>query len=208
MKILVVDDHALFRDGLSHVLQSLEENVNLLEAPNSDIAIQLVSEHSDLDLVLLDLNMPGKDGFEVLETFTKSYPATPVVILSASTQREDVQRALDAGAVGFIGKDTTSAVMLNALRLIFSGGVYTPPGMAEPQASTQNTGNNLNLTPRQSQVLAILVKGGSNKLIASELNIAEATVKMHITSILKSLGVTNRTQAALATEKLGLLTSR
>lgn len=208
MKILVVDDHALFRDGLSHVLQSLEENVSILEAPNCDVAIQLVSEHSDLDLVLLDLNMPGKDGFEVLETFTKSYPATPVVILSASIQREDVQRALDAGAVGFIGKDTTSAVMLNALRLILSGGVYTPPSMTEPQTSTQNTGNNLGLTPRQSQVLAILRKGGSNKLIASELNIAEATVKMHITSILKSLGVTNRTQAVLATEKLGLLTSR
>lgn len=207
MKILIVDDHALFRDGLSLVLQSLEYEVSILEAPNCDMAIQLVSEHSDLDLVLLDLNMPGKDSFEVLEMFTKSYPATPVVIISASTQREDIRRALDTGAVGFIGKDTTSAVMLNALRLIFSGGVYTPPGMAEPQVSTQNTDNHLELTPRQLQVLALLVKGGSNKLIASELSIAEATVKMHITSILKSLGVTSRTQAVLAIEKQGLLVS-
>lgn len=208
MKILVVDDHALFREGLSHVLQSLEQNVSILEAPNCDVAIQLVSEHADLDLVLLDLNMPGTDSFEVLEMFTKSYPATPVVILSASTQREDVQRALDAGAVGFIGKDTSSALMINALRLIFSGGIYTPPIMSEQQISTQDTDNSLELTPRQLQVLALLVKGGSNKVIASKLDIAEATVKMHITSILKSLSVTNRTQAALVSEKLGLLASQ
>ena len=204
MKILIVDDHSLFREGLSHVLHGLDEQVDLLEASNCDLAIQYVSENPDLDLVLLDLNMPGKDGFAALDTITKCYPATPVVILSASNQRGDMQNALDAGAVGFITKDTTSAVMLNALRLILSGGVYVPTGMAQQQVADQNLRNTSDLTPRQLQVLTLLVQGESNKLIAAELELAEATVKMHVTSILKSLGVINRTQAARVAEKRGL----
>ena len=204
MKILIVDDHALFREGLTHVLHGLDEQVDLLEASNCDLAIQYVSENADLDLVLLDLNMPGKDGFAALDTITKNYPATPVVILSASNQRGDMQNALDAGAVGFITKDTTSAVMLNALRLILSGGVYIPTGMAQQQVADENISITSDLTPRQLQVLTLLVQGESNKLIATELELAEATVKMHVSSIFKSLGVINRTQAAMVAEKRGL----
>ena len=202
MKILIVDDHALFREGLCHVLEGLDESVSIFEASSCDRAIEYVSENPDLDLVLLDLNMPGKDGFAALDTFTKHYPATPVVILSASNQRSDMQRALDAGAMGFIPKDTTGAVMLNALRLILSGGVYLPGGMA--QQDEQNNSSTSVLTPRQLQVLTLLIQGGTNKNIATELELAEATVKMHVTSILKCLGVANRTQAARQAEKLGL----
>ena len=206
MKMLIVDDHALFREGLSHVLNELEEQVDILHASNYDSAFQQVSENPDLDLVLLDLNMPGKDGFSALDTFSKDYPAMPIVILSASIQRSNIQRALDAGAMGYIPKDTTSSVMLNALRLILSGGVYVPPSMAQQSndETNLNSGSAHNLTPRQLEVLTMVVQGNSNKVIAARLELAEATVKMHVTAILRTLGVTNRTQAAMAAEKLGL----
>lgn len=206
MKILIVDDHALFREGLSLVLHELEDDIAILDASDSDSAIQHVTDNPDLDLVLLDLNMPGRDGFSALDTFTRQYPALPIVILSASTQRSDIQRCLDAGAVGYIPKETTSSVMLNALRLVLSGGIYTPPNiMLETDAQTGGAVSDDNgLTPRQLQVLALLVQGYSNKEIARQMELAEATVKMHVTSILKSLGVNNRTQAAMAAEKLKL----
>jgi len=151
LKILIVDDHALFREGLCHVLHALEEQVSILEAANYDRALQHVSANSDLDLVLLDLNMPGKDGFTALDTFSKKYPAMPVVILSASNQRSDIQRALDRGAMGYIPKDTTSAVMINALRLILSGGIYVPANMAQQNAQSVAglDGQTPVLTPRQ-----------------------------------------------------------
>lgn len=207
MKILIVDDHSLFREGLCYVLNELEGQVTILEASGFEQAIQHVAANPDLDLVLLDLNMPGEDGFTALDTFTKTYPAMPVVILSASTRHSDIKRALDSGAMGYIPKDTTSTVMLNALRLILSGGIYTPPDMAQQFGLNQGDSNVPVLTPRQSQVLAKLIQGHSNKVIASQLNIAEATVKMHVTSIMKCLGVSNRTQAAMAAEKLGLCIS-
>lgn len=207
MKILIVDDHTLFRQGLCYVLNELGEQISILEASGFEQARQQVAANPDLDLVLLDLNMPGEDGFTALDTFTRTYPVMPVVILSASKRHSDIKRALDAGAMGYIPKDTTSTVMLNALRLVLSGGIYVPPDMAQQFELKQGVSNAPILTPRQLQVLAQIVQGQSNKVIASELNLAEATVKMHVTSIMKSLGVTNRTQAAMVAEKLGLCVS-
>ena len=206
MKILIVDDHALFREGLCHVLDALENEVNILEAADYDRAMQTITAHPDIDLVLLDLNMPGKDGFTALDTFSHLYPTLPVVILSASNQRSDVQRALDAGAMGYIPKDTTSSIMLSALRLILSGGIYVPPNITQADNLATSPENNQTngLTPKQLQVLALLVQGYSNKDIAELMQLAESTIKMHVTAILKTLGVNNRTQAALAAEKLGL----
>jgi len=206
MKILIVDDHALFREGLCHVLRQLEEQVTILEAPDYDRALQHVSANPDLDMVLLDLNLPGKDGFAALASMTHQYPALPVVILSASSQRSDIQRALDSAAMGYIPKDTTSAIMLNALQLVLSGGVYVPKNMAQlnDHASFDKPDTQHGLTPRQLEVLCLLIGGHSNKAIAQQLELAEATIKMHITSILKTLGVSNRTQAAMAAERLGL----
>jgi DNA-binding NarL/FixJ family response regulator len=206
MKILIVDDHALFREGLLHVLQKLETQVDILEASDYDSALEYVSANHDLDLVLLDLTMPGRDGFAALDTFAKQYPAMPVVILSASNLRSDIQRALDAGAVGYILKESNSAVMLNALKLILAGGIYMPPVMAQEEAMGTESDNAIfaELTPRQIEVLKMLVNGHSNKTIAARLGLAEATVKMHVTAILSRLGVSNRTQAALQAEKMGL----
>lgn len=208
MKILIIDDHALFREGLCYVLNEFEEELSVLEAPDFDSALYHVSETPDLDLVLLDLNIPGIDGFTILNTFSKQYPALPVVIISASSQRSDMQQALDAGAVGYIPKNTTGIVMLNALHLILAGGIYVPPEMSQRLHPNQSNDKMPALTPRQRQVLRQIVEGSSNKVIASELDLSEATVKMHVTSIMKSLGVSNRTQAAMAAEKLGLCISQ
>ena len=206
MKILIADDHALFREGMCHVLGELAELEALLQASNSESALRHAADNPDLDLVLLDLNMPGKDGFAVLDTFANRYPALPVVILSASNQRSHIQRALDAGALGFIPKDTTSAVMLSALRLVLSGGIYVPPSIAitEEPESTKAQHDDQHFTPRQMETLALLAQGCSNKQIARHLSLSEATVKMHVTAIFKTLGVSNRTQAVLAVEKSGI----
>jgi len=204
MEFLVVDDHALFREGICQALSRIEDTVSVHEASTCEQALEFVSSNSDLDLVLLDLHLPGKHGFEALDELTKSYPALPVVILSASNLQVDVKRALDKGAVGFIHKDTTSKIMLNALRMVLAGGIYTPPNMLEHEALAQTNVSINDLTPRQLQVLSGLKNGQSNKLIASDLDLAEATVKMHITAIFKCLGVSNRTQAALEADKLNL----
>lgn len=206
MKILIVDDHALFREGLCHVLNVLDEHVAILQAGNYDAAMLQAAEHTNIDMVLLDLNIPGKNGFVTLATFTEKYPALPVVILSGSNQREDIQRSLDSGAVGYIPKDTTSIVMLNALRLILSGGTYVPQIMTQMNESVSTTteANAFELTPRQLQVLCLLIKGDSNKVIARKMDLAEGTIKMHVTSILKCLDVSNRTQAVVAAQAFGL----
>jgi DNA-binding NarL/FixJ family response regulator len=204
MKILIADDHALFREGMRHVLNDLAEHIDILEAPDCERALQHAAKHADLDLVLLDLNMPDKNGFAALDMFTEQYPALPVVILSASNQRSDIQRALELGAMGFISKDATGNVMLNALRIVLSGEVYIPPALVQHSATQARRSSEPALTPRQLDVLALLVEGHSNKKIGSHLGLAEGTVKMHVTAILKELNVSNRTQAAMAVEKMGL----
>lgn len=203
MKILIVDDHSLFREGLCHILASLDKEVIILEASDYDSAMNYTATHPDLDLVLLDLNLPGKDGFAALSNLSDKYPALPVVILSASNQRSDMQRALDSGAMGYIPKETSSSIMLNALQIIMSGGIYIPPNMAQHEnlSDLNKMATHFNLTPRQAEVLALMVDGSSNKKIADELNLTEATVKVHITSIFKAMNVRNRTQAAMAAER-------
>lgn len=200
MKILVVDDHALFREGLVYVLDKLESDISIVEASNYEEAVSLLNQYPDIDLALLDLMMPDKDGFTLLNYCRKNFPLVPCVVLSASKEQSDLNRALDSGALGFIPKDTTSKVMLNALRLIMSGEIYIPASMNRRLNNNQNT--NESLTPRQQEVVAMMMKGLSNKKIASEMGIVEATIKMHITAIFKRLGVSNRTEAALAAQKL------
>jgi DNA-binding NarL/FixJ family response regulator len=203
MKVLIVDDHALFCEGLCYVLAKLGDDVAILEANNFNQAVAHLHKNSDIDLVLLDLNMPDKDGFTLLDYCRKHYPIISVVVLSASKKRTDMQRALNAGAMGFIPKDTTSYVMLSAINLIMTGEIYIPAAMT--QATTDDNeefGNSL--TPRQQEVIPMMIQGFSNKKIALEMGVAEATIKMHVTSIFKRLEVNNRTEAAMAVRKLGI----
>jgi DNA-binding NarL/FixJ family response regulator len=208
MKILIADDHALFRNGLRYMLAGLADEVAILEAKDSAEALATVGATPDLDLVLLDLAMPGMDGLAGLRMLRGKRPALPVVILSASEEAADVRRAIESGAMGFIPKASSSAVMLGALRLVLSGGVYVPPAYLErSRAGTTPitappSGDTLGLTARQHDVLRLLGQGQSNKEIARVLGLAEGTVKLHISAILRVLGVSNRTRAVVAAAKL------
>ena len=130
MKILIIDDNALFRQGISYVLQDLEEHVTILEAVNFERAMLHFSANQDLDLVLLDLNILGKDDYSILNAYSNTYPTIPFVILATSNQQCDIQRTLESGAMGYLPKDSTSSEMQQALRLVLSGSIYTPPNMA------------------------------------------------------------------------------
>lgn len=201
MKILLADDHTLFREGMRHVLSLLANDVEIVEAGNCAQALQAVEGNGDIALVLLDLHMPGRDGFAALDTLTRRYSALPIVVLSGSENNADMRRALDSGAMGYIPKSATAPVMLGALRLVLAGGVYVPPALLQAGA---NMASAQVLTPRQVEVLARVIEGKPNKIIAAELELTEATVKAHITAVFRALDVTNRTQAARAAERLGL----
>jgi DNA-binding NarL/FixJ family response regulator len=214
LKVLVVDDHPLIREALRQVLKALDGDIELVEAAGAAEALAAAGRNDAFDLILLDLALPDADGFDVLRELRERYPAFPVVVLSASEQAQTVIRALDAGAMGFIPKTSSNELLLGALRLVLSGAVYLPaevlrhapmPALAsKPAAAAEVSYRDLGLTQRQAQVLALLVQGKPNKIICRELSLAEGTVKIHVTAILKALGVTNRTQAVIAVGRLGL----
>ena len=218
MKILVVDDHPLIREALRGVFHDLKDDVSLFEASDSRQAMQLVAEHNDLGLILLDLNLPDRDGFSVLSELREQHPGIAVVVLSGAQDRGNVTKALDLGAVGFIPKNGQREVMMSALQLVFAGGIYIPPEILvrdeKPPASLSATATRLGvqlqaepaelgLTGRQIDVLALMMQGKSNKAICRVLDLAEPTVKNHVTAIFKALKVTNRTEAAIAARELG-----
>jgi DNA-binding NarL/FixJ family response regulator len=209
VKILLADDHALFRAGLRHVLGQLADDIEIVEASDCAAALDAVESHPDIGLVLLDLAMPG-DGFAALDTLSRQHATLPIVVLSGSENRVDMQRALEDGAMGFIPKSSTAAVMLSALRLVLAGGVYVPPALVQPGAPqpAEAPVPPPPLTRRQLDVLARVIDGKPNKVIAAELGLTEATVKAHVTAVFKTLGVNNRTQAALVAERIGLFAKR
>ncbi len=172
MKVLVVDDHPLICEALRQVLRALDPNIELLEAGGDQDALAAAARSDHLDLILLDLALPDADGFEVLRELRERHPSFPVVVLSASEQVEFVMRALDAGAMGFIPKTSSNELLLGALRLVLSGGVYLPAEVlrqshapAVVAGSAGMSPRDLGLTQRQAQVLALVVQGKPNKLI-------------------------------------------
>jgi DNA-binding NarL/FixJ family response regulator len=215
MKILVVDDHVLIREALRGVLKELKGDATVFEASDSRQAMALVAEHADLGLILLDLNLPDRDGFAVLSEVRTRYPTISVVVLSGQQDRSSVVKALDLGALGYIPKSGQREVMVSALQLVFSGGIYIPPEILvrsdQPSAASSATARlrqgatpaELGLTGRQLDVLALMMQGKSNKAICRVLDLAEPTVKNHVTAILKALKVTNRTEAVIAVGELG-----
>ena len=213
MKFLVVDDHGLIREAMRGVLKELQGDATILEAADSSQAMDLVQQHPDVALILLDLKLPDRDGIEMLEELRERYPAVSVVMLSAFNDHENVVRALDKGALGFIPKTDSREVLLGALRLILAGGTYIPPAalnrepvvpaVASVPSEKRPSPTELGLTDRQVDVLALMMQGKSNKLICRALDLAEPTVKNHVSAILKALDVTNRTEAVLAVASLG-----
>jgi DNA-binding NarL/FixJ family response regulator len=211
MRILLCDDHALFRAGLSLVLAELDSDVELLEAPACQTALELASANPDLDLVLLDLDLPGMDGLAGLRRFRREHPALPVVVVSASERTADIRTALDGGASGFVPKQSSRDELLAALRLVLDGGRFVPPSALAPDAENVAAARQerrreraSGLTERQLTVLSLMARGLTNKEICGVLGIAEGTVKTHIAAVFEALDVTNRTEAAVLARELGL----
>jgi DNA-binding NarL/FixJ family response regulator len=217
MKILVVDDHVLIREALRGVLKELKgEAVVVLEAPDSRAAMAQLTENPDVELVLLDLGLPDRDGFEIQAELAERYPNLSVVVHSGHQDRDRVLKALDLGALGFIPKSAPREVMLSAFNLIFSGGIYIPPEILDrrqappaahpptaPQARRVSAAD-LGLTERQFEVLVLMMQGKSNKAICRVLDLAEPTVKIHVSAVLKALKAANRTEAVMAAAALGV----
>ncbi|WP_111496730.1 response regulator transcription factor [Marinobacter bohaiensis] len=207
-KILIADDHPLFREAITSVIQSGFQGSDVVETDDLDTALAMIQDQDDFDLILLDLNMPGMNGLNGLITLRNEAPTIPVVIVSAEEDKQVVLQAITYGAVGFITKSSPRAQMTQAIEQILAGNVYLPSdiirtGKDSPRRHRHDE-NNLSpellnsLTRRQLLVLERMSKGESNKQIAYNLNIAETTVKAHVSAILRKLGVHNRVQAILS----------
>ena len=212
VKVLVVDDHALIREASHTVLKQLKRKTVIFEASNSCQAMHIVEEHPDLGLILLDLDLPDRDGFSILSELRNRYATVAVIILSASDDHDTVNRAFKLGALGFIPKTTEREVMLHAIELVLTGGIYVPSAILDcretssPRCANRSPCESLSglgLTDRQVEVLALLMKGKNNKAIARTLDMGVQTVKNHITVVLKTLRVTSRTEAIIKLGQMG-----
>ena len=206
MKVLIADDHPLFRDAMRHVMASAVEDVTCIEVKDFNEAREFLQNDDTFDLLLLDLNMPGMNGFTGMLELRETIPEIPMVIVSASEEPDIIQRAMTCGAMGYITKSALKDEMVAAIHKVLAGGIVRPNDAAKPKRpSTRDTelmeclGS---LTKRQGAVLSLLAKGKSNKQIAFELDVTNTTVKAHITAILRKLKVTSRTQAVIVARQL------
>jgi DNA-binding NarL/FixJ family response regulator len=212
MKVLIVDDHAIVREGLTALLVQAEPGAEILQASGSLDALEVLTANADLDVIVLDLTMPGMDGMWALPAFYRLRPGLPVIVLSSSENPDDVRNALAAGAMGYVTKSASPRTLVAAVRLVLAGSIYVPPLMAAPGQRPQPASEPPTdgpLTARHKDVLELLAAGKSNKEIGLALGIAEKTVKAHVTAIFRSLNVVNRTQAAMRlAERAGTLPPR
>lgn len=211
MKLLLADDHSLFREGIRMVLESLAgEPLTVVEASDFPQVLARVRASNDIDVALVDLSMPGMDGLSAIGAIRRAAPDLYLVVVSASEDPQVVRRALDAGAHGYISKSAGSAEMMKGIRSVLDGDIFVAPPVSAAEAALAKPGDfdadrlRSQLTPRQRDVLAMLRQGKSNKEVARDLNLAEITVKLHVTAILRSLGCENRTQAAILAARMGL----
>jgi DNA-binding NarL/FixJ family response regulator len=215
VRVLIVDDHPVMRSGIRVCLRDLDATIDFVEAADLQEAVRATGTGASIDLVLFDLALPGTAGVESLRAYRDAVdPCPPVVVFSGTDDAATVAAALDAGAMGFIPKTSTPAILQSALRLVLAHGIYVPPSILgrDPAAPPRQAAgaarplrklSELGLTPRQQEVCALMVKGRAVKQIARDLAISPATVKAHLQPILRSLGVMNRTEAIVALHRLG-----
>ena len=207
MNILIADDHELIREGIRRSLQELSQTGEVFEAEDEQ-QVETILQSEQVNLLLLDLVLPMGKSFQLLEMVINTYPNMKVAMLTASEDVNDVRKCMDLGASAFITKTSGKSNLVKALRLIIKGGVYISPDLIEKinQSQTVNGGDADRLkalTRRQREVLGLVCEGSSNKEIAHLLGLSDNTVKIHVTAILKSLDVRNRTQAVLLANKTG-----
>jgi DNA-binding NarL/FixJ family response regulator len=205
-RLVIADDHPLFRGALREAVGGLFERVEISEAGSFDDVAKLLDDSGDVDLILLDLTMPGVRGFSGLMYLRAQYPSVPVVVVSANDDPTVIRRCMDFGASGFIPKTLDTEGMRRAISAVLKGGVWTPPDInlaagADTEAA-ELMSRLATLTPQQVRVLMMLSEGLLNKQIAYELGVSEATVKAHVSAILQKLGVESRTQAVIAAAKI------
>jgi len=205
-RLVIADDHPLFRGALREAVSGMLERVDIAEAGSFDQLAELLERGGDVDLVLLDLTMPGTRGFSGLMYMRAQYPGVPVIVVSASDDPATIRRCMEFGASGFIPKTLGIDAMRAAISRVLGGGVWTPPDVDLSSASDVETAELMarmaTLTPQQVRVLMMLSEGLLNKQIAYQLGVSEATVKAHVSAILQKLGVESRTQAVIAAAKI------
>lgn len=210
MRILIVDDHPVFRDGFAALLRHAGEESVVHQAGNVADGLARLAEHDDIDVLVLDLFMPSGGGFGAISEFGRARRDLPIIVLSSSEDPKDVRRALAMGALGYVPKSASPHALLSAIRLVMNGDVYVPPlilaeGGTGTAADRPQPDIGDILTRRQIDVLCLLAQGLPNKTIAARLELSEKTVKAHITAIFRVLNVVNRTQAASAGRAAGLI---
>lgn len=206
-RLVIVDDHPLFRDALNQALQSTLEATVIRQAGSLDELSEQLKQDCELDLVLLDLNMPGVQGFSGLLYLRAQHPEIPVMIISATEEPAAIRRAIDFGASGFVPKSQPIENIRSAVQAVLAGDVWTPPEIDLTKATVSEdealVSRLSSLTPQQVRVLMMLGEGLLNKQIAYQLGVSEATIKAHVSAILQKLGVDSRTQAVIAINRIG-----
>jgi DNA-binding NarL/FixJ family response regulator len=213
MKILVVDDHSLITDALSVLFLDLDPEAEVLTTRTAEGGLELLDKNPDLDLVVLDLGMPGVSGTSLLEAMVAHSPEMKILVLSGQQDPRNVMRVLQLGAAGFVPKSMASDTLLAAVKFVLSGGVYIPADLLEevnrvamigtPERPREVGATRIELTERQEQVLQLLARGAPIKIICRELGLSEGTVKTHVTAIYRAFNASNRTEALLAARRHG-----
>jgi DNA-binding NarL/FixJ family response regulator len=204
LKLLVADDHEMVRIAMRYALAGLAESIVWLEAENAAQVHATLARESGIDLAIVDLSMPGADGIEWIRALRAAHPMLPLLVISGTEDAALVRSLIACGVAGFIPKSDSSAVILQAVRLVLAGGTYAPLRLLAPAAQPTRADHRapavLGLTARQQEVLALLARGLPNKLIARELDLSESTVKVHLLAIYRVLAVRNRTEAVVAAQ--------
>lgn len=210
MQLMIIEDQPLVVEGLRSVLTGMDSEPDIRCALLASRALSMLRSGLRPDLVLLDLNLPDAGGTSLLTELRQEFPDVPVVVISAQDDRDTITRAIDQGAMGFISKSSNTLILVSALQLVMKGGIYVPQQVLDnhgvddpPRAHIQDLAD-IGMTPRQIEVLTLLIEGLPNKLICRELGISVGTCKTHISAILRLLDVRNRTQAVFALSKMGV----